>query len=308
MRSRTQIERAGTERHPDHGRVEPDAPNKPFLAVALGVGLAILTFPAVAGIPMAPFLLGLVFLALLAPALVLTRRYEGRQAMRDLLRRVLVWRFGPMRWAIIVFAMPLLTIAVAAISGTLTMPQDGWSPEITSYLMGTLIIGALILNLWEETAWGGFLQTRLMAKHGLLRAAVMTAVPFSIIHIPLSFEGDWTWSTAGLGVATVFLAAPFYRYLLGMHLLDTGGSILAIGIQHASWNEAQKIDGVHGDWQVLVAVGLLTLLVALGRRLWRGSHPIGIEQEKAAASSWLILPRQGRPGVEKHKNPAAREG
>jgi membrane protease YdiL (CAAX protease family) len=286
-----QIERAGTERYPAHGRIQPDAPTKPFLAVALGVGLGILTFPAVAGISMAPFLLGLVFLALLVPALVLTRRYEGRQAMRHLLRRVLIWRFSPMRWAIIVFAMPLLTIAVAAISGTLSMPEDGWSSEITSYLMGTLIIGALILNLWEETAWGGFLQTRLMAKQGLLRAAVMTAVPFAAIHIPLSFEGDWTWSTAGLGVATVFLAAPFYRYLLGMHLLDTGGSILAIGIQHASWNEAQKIDGVHGDWQVLVAVGLLTLLVALGRRLLR-THPIGIEQEKAAAASWLIFTRE----------------
>jgi len=43
---------------------------------------------------------------------------------------------------------------------------------------------------------------------------------------------------------------------------------------------------------VLVAVGLLTLLVALGRRVWRGPHPIGIEQEKVAAASWLILDRQ----------------
>jgi CAAX protease family protein len=241
---------------------------------------------------MAPFLLGLVFLALLAPALVLTRRYEGREALRHLLRRVLIWRFSPIRWTIIVFAMPLLTIAVAAASGTLSTPEDGWSPEITSYLMGTFIIGALLLNLWEETAWGGFFQTRVMAEHGLFRAAVLTALPFAVVHIPLSFEGDWTWSEAGLGLATVFLAAPFYRYLQGMHLLDTRGSILAIGIQHASWNEATKLDGVHGDWQVLVAVGLLTLLVALGRRVWRGPHPIGIEQEKVAAGSWLILDRE----------------
>jgi membrane protease YdiL (CAAX protease family) len=127
-----------------------------------------------------------------------------------------------------------------------------------------------------------------MAEHGLSRAAVLTALPFAVVHIPLSFEGEWTWSEAGLSLATVFLAAPFYRYLLGMHLLDTRGSILAIGIQHASWNEATKLDGVHGDWQVLVAIGLLTLLVALGRRVWRGSHPIGIEQERAAAASWLI--------------------
>ena len=291
MRTEGQIDHAARERPPDplHG---PGRPLKPFLAVAIGVGLPMLALPAIAGIQMAPFLLGLVFLALLAPALVLTRRYEGRDALRHLLRRVLIWRFSPMRWFIIVFAMPLLTIAVAGVSGTLSTLRDGWSPEVTSYLMGTLIIGALALNLWEETAWGGFFQTRLMAEHGLLRSAALTALPFAVVHIPLSFEGDWTWSEAGLGLATVFLAAPFYRYLLGMHLLDTRGSILAIGIQHASWNEAAKLDGVHGDWQVLVAVGLLTLLVALGRRLRPGRNPIGIEQEKTAAASWLILDRQ----------------
>ena len=63
-----------------------------------------------------------------------------------------------------------------------------------------------------------------------------------------------------------------YRYLLGMHLLDTGGSILAAGIQHASWNAAQNLNVVEGGdwkWQTLAAVALLTALVAIGRRLWR---------------------------------------
>ena len=292
MRPKTQTDRAAHGRPPEHAVIETDRPIKPFLAVALGVGLPMLAIPAIAGIPMAPFLLGLVFLALLAPALVFTRRYEGREAMRQLLRRVLIWRFSPLRWAVIVFAMPLLTIAVAAVSGTLSTPENGWSPEVTSYLMGTLITGALVFNLWEETAWGGFFQTRLMAQQGLVRAAVLTALPFAVVHIPLSFEGNWTWSKAGVGLATLFLAAPFYRYLLGMHLLDTRGSILAIGIQHASWNETTKLDGVHGDWQVLAAVGLLTLLVSVGRRVWRGRNPIGIEQEKTTAASWLALDKQ----------------
>lgn len=56
------------------------------------------------------------------------------------------------------------------------------------------------------------------------------------------------------GVAVVFGLAPFYRYLLGMHLVDTGGSLLAIGIQHAARNEAGDLGFVDGDWQVLAAV------------------------------------------------------
>ena len=175
MSTGTPTNRAAREHPPDQAPVDPGRPLKPFLAVAVGVGLPMLALPAIAGIQMAPFLLGLVYFALLAPALVLTRRYEGRQALSHLLRRVLIWRFSPIRWAIIVFAMPLLTIGVAAVSGTLASPKDGWSPEITSYLLGTFIIGALLLNLWEETAWGGFFQTRVMAERGLSRAAVMTA-------------------------------------------------------------------------------------------------------------------------------------
>jgi len=68
----------------------------------------------------------------------------------------------------------------------------------------------------------------------------------------------------------VFLTALIARHLLGMHLLDTGGSILAAGVQHASWNAAQKLEAVEGgdwDWQMVTAVALLTLLLAVGRRI-----------------------------------------
>jgi len=43
-----------------------------------------------------------------------------------------------------------------------------------------------------------------------------------------------------------------------MHLLDTRGSILAAGVQHASWNAAQKLEAVEGgdwDWQMVTAAG-----------------------------------------------------
>lgn len=259
-----------------------------FLAFALGVGLPLLSIPAVLEMEMAPFLLLLVFVLLLAPALFVTRAADGPGAIRRLLARNLIWRFGLGRWLVILFAMPVLTIASAAATGTFSTPDGGWLDETTTYLLGTLLVGALILNLWEETAWAGFVQTRLMADHGLLKAAILTAIPFAIIHIPLSFEKGWTWSEVGVGLGVLFAAAPFYRYLLGMHLLDTGGSLLAVGIQHASWNNAAKIDGIDGDWQAPAAAILLTVLVAVGRRMIaRESHPIGEEAEKAAAAEWF---------------------
>jgi membrane protease YdiL (CAAX protease family) len=258
-----------------------------FAVLVFGLGWSVFSIPVITGLPNEPFLLFANFFVLLASALLVTRLAGGPGAIRKLLSRLLIWRFGVVRWAVILFGVPVLTLAIAAVSGTLGPPADGWAITGGWYLFNTLIFGALILNLWEETAWGGFVQSRLMARHGLLMGSLLTAPLFAGIHIPLLFTGDWTWSDVGVGAGWVFALAPFYRYLLGMLLLDTGGSLLAIGVQHAAWNAAGSIDGVHGEWQVLVGVAVLTLLVAGGRRLQRPEDsPTGLAAEKAAAATW----------------------
>jgi uncharacterized protein len=259
-----------------------------FLLLALGIGWPLLVVPAVGGLPFEPFLLGLVYVALLGSALVVTRCADGPGAIRRLLGRAVAWRVGVTRWAVVVLAMPVLTLAVAAASGTLQDPGRSAMAAVGLYLFDILVFGTLLLNLWEETAWGGFVQTRLMARHGLLVASLLTAVPFAAIHVPLLFETGWTWSDVGGGLALLFGLAPVYRYLLGMHLLDTGGSVLVIAVQHASWNTAIRMDEVDGEWQAVVAVVLLTGLVALHRRLRHPERrPIGSEAEKAAAAQWF---------------------
>jgi membrane protease YdiL (CAAX protease family) len=265
-----------------------------FLVLALGIGWVGLSIPLLLGIPMAPFLLVMVLVALLGSALLVTRLADGPGAVRKLLSRLLIWRFSLVRWAVILFGMPVLTLAIAAVSGTLHTPEGGWMRMFGLYLFSTLIFGTLIIQLWEETAWAGFVQSRLMARHGLLIASLLTAVPFAAIHIPLQFEGDPAWSQIWMGLLILFAAAPIYRYLLGMHLLDTGGSLLAVAIQHASWNAAQKLEAVEGgtwNWQVIAALVVLTACVAVGRRVWRPErHPIGTDAEKAAAAEWVAAP------------------
>ena len=64
-------------------------------------------------------------------------------------------------------------MALAAASGTLLNPGGGWAAEVGLYLFNTLIFGALTINIWEETAWAGFAQSRLMARHGLLVGSLL---------------------------------------------------------------------------------------------------------------------------------------
>jgi uncharacterized protein len=261
-----------------------------FLLLAFGIGWPALMVPVLTELPAEPFLLVLLFLALLGPALLVTRWVDGPGAIRRLLGRTTVWRFGIGRWVVILLAMPVLTLAFAASTGTLETPERGWAFEVGFYLFSTLIFGALVANLWEETAWGGFVQTRLMARHGLLVGSLLTAPLFAAIHIPLQLGDGASWSESAFGILVVFVTAPFYRYLLGMHLMDTGGSILAIAVQHAAWNASGNLGSVEGEWQVVAAAVLLTLLVAAVRwRRPREDAPRGLAEEKATAASWTAI-------------------
>lgn len=258
-----------------------------FVTLAFGIGWPVVTVPLLAGMPADPFLLVLVFAGLLVPALVVTRITGGPGAIRRLLARATMWRFGAGRWLVILLAVPLLTVALAGVSGTLHAPENGVPTEVGMYLFSTLVFGALILNVWEEMAWGGFVQTRFMARHGLLVGSLLTAPLFAAIHLPLLFAEGWTWADVGAGFAILLVAAPFYRYLLGLHLLRTGGSVLAIGVQHAAWNASGNIDGVDGEWQSIAAVALLTVLLAvLHRRSSPAAASLRSSAEKSAAASW----------------------
>jgi membrane protease YdiL (CAAX protease family) len=283
----------GTRQAPDEdGGGARRRPLATFLLIAFPIGWAALAGPAVlTALPGEPFLVAFLLFGLLVPTLLVTRWADGPGAVRLLLSRAVRWRFGVGRWAVILFGVPALTLAIAAVSGSLRTPEQGWLGEAGTYLLFTLIVGALLGNVWEETAWGGFVQTRLMARHGLLVGSLLTAPLFAGMHIPMQFYGDWTWSGVGVQLLILFAMAPVYRYLLGMQLLDTGGSVLAIGVLHASWNASGKLGAVEGTWQVIAAVILLTALVALARMSPRSRSVRGRDAERAAAAGWLSRER-----------------
>ena len=239
-----------------------------FLVGAYGVGGPLLTIYTTASLPgTATKVVGLAFtyIGLLGSALAVTWITGGREAVIRFLRRFLQWRFGPARWAYIVFALPVLTVAFAALSGTLRSPTDGWIALVTSFLLQTFLYGALEVNIAEEGAWSGFVQSRLAERHGVLGGALRTSPLFVAMHLPLQFAAGWTWASVVLGIVVLAVMAPFFRYLLGETLEATGGSLLAVGILHAAFNASQQMD-LPGRWQFLPAMMLLAVLVGLLRR------------------------------------------
>jgi membrane protease YdiL (CAAX protease family) len=186
--------------------------------------------------------------------------------VRRLLAGVLRWRFSPWRYAVILLGIPATTLTVAALAGTANVPDD-WGAFALAYLFQTVVWGALFANVWEETAWTGFLQARLMNRHGLLAGSLLTAPWFVANHLPHSFMPGWTWHSAALNLGLLAVTAPVMRYLLGMHYLDTRGSLLAVGLQHAAFNASGSL-GLAG-WEYVGGLVVLTVLVAAARRATR---------------------------------------
>lgn len=77
--------------------------------------------------------------------------------------------------------LPPATVACAVILGDAAEVPD---PGTLAGEMVAIGVALLVVNLWEEGAWAGFLQTHLEGRHGLLTASVLTAIPSPLSTCP----------------------------------------------------------------------------------------------------------------------------
>ncbi|WP_458782085.1 CPBP family intramembrane glutamic endopeptidase [Arthrobacter sp. D3-16] len=212
-------------------------------------------------------------LILLGTAILVTGAADGRPAVRELFRRAFRWRVAPGWYLAALLALPALTVIIAAATGTFHPPAGGWVPLVANYLLNTLIIGALLGNIWEELAWTGVVQHRVMDRRGPAIAAMLTAIPFALIHLPFAFAergfSGTPWSEVAVSWAVLFLFAPFFRLLMGIAYLGTGYSLFIVGLLHASFNAsmATKLDVFDGEWQQIAALILLLGVLAAASAL-----------------------------------------
>ncbi len=219
----------------------------------------------------------LVFAALLPAAVWVTWSVDGPDGVRSLARRMVSWRFGPGWWVLALFALPSLTLVIGLGLCDTLRPVDV-APFVAAQVAG-LLVNLLLVNIWEEAAWSGLVQTRLEQRHGLVRAALLTAVPFALVHLPLQLIGDFTWQSVLTALVALVIVCALVRLMIGVFLGHTGGSVLAVALLHSVFNRSNNEEGVvagllDGDGRKLaglLAVVLLTVAVAVVTRLARRS-------------------------------------
>ena len=247
--------------------VDPDGSRFPrplmiFLGLALGVGGPLLTLSTLIQ-PDGPFIIAAVLFGLAVPALVLTHRQAGGAGVRALLgdcvRR-------PSRWwwlLLAAFGLPAVTWLIGAALGG-AQPLT-WT--LLAFYSADLIIGALVINIWEEMAWTGFFQRRAAARWGAVGGAFITAVFFTGLHLPLALGGAHSASDLATNLLYLIGVAIGVRLLIARVDGWSGRSLLVVGLLHSSFNATENLLEPAFFWvRIVVTIALGIGVVAVGRR------------------------------------------
>jgi membrane protease YdiL (CAAX protease family) len=243
-----------------------------FAAVALPAGWAFLSVPLFTGWPVDPFVLATLFLGMVPAALLLTRHGQHttvRRLLRDCLR---VPR--PIAWLV---PATLLIPVGTRLGASLTGGGEPLTTDLVLDLTVNVLSSVVIVNLWEEMVWAGFVQRTAARAYGFVRGALLTAALFVAIHLPLAFYGVEDAADLGRNLAVMAAAGVGMRLLVGALDVWGRGSILAVALLHATFNASSDLVDADHDWvryAVTLGFGLLVLLSPTLRRSHNGTEEL----------------------------------
>lgn len=119
--------------------------------------------------------------------IALTARYDGREGLRCLGRRLLPWR-SPLRWYLIVAAGYAAITVIALGTAALVQPAAATTPPWSAF--PTALAIAIVRDpgpIGEEFGWRGFALPRLLERYSPFDASVRLGLIHAAWHIPLFF-------------------------------------------------------------------------------------------------------------------------
>ncbi len=224
-----------------------------FLFAFLGTWLMILPLVLSQGgvgllpysLPEAVFQLIFIGAAYAGPALgafLITALESGKPGVRQLLRRIVLWRVGIQWYFVALFGF--LSIWLAAYNlvyrgaPVINLIQN-WSLLISVFLP-SVIFGIFVPSLGEEPGWRGFALPRLQASYGPLLGTAILGLLHGLWHLPVFFTqlgGPFTPDGFLAFVLTAMAGTTIYTWVFN----HTRTSILIAILMHASSNAATPL-------------------------------------------------------------------
>ena len=174
-------------------------------------------------------------------ALVVTGAAEGRDGVRRLLRRIVLWRVG-FRWYLFV----LLGIPAIILVSTVVMPGAlaSFDASAVPTVMFLYVVAGLFFlfaggPFFEEIGWRGFALPRLQGLYGPLVGTLILGTLWALWHLPLFLVPSWdTPHGSPLDVALFVVLAIGIAVVFTWVFNNTKGSVLITILAHGSLNMA----------------------------------------------------------------------
>ena len=172
-------------------------------------------------------------------AFIMTATTEGREGVRRLLGRLVLWRVG-FRW----YLFALLGVPLIMLLGTMVYSMSlpnlgalGGPSYLLSYLASFAFVTLLGGPLFEEIGWRGFALPRMERLQGPLLASVILGVMWALWHLPEFLVPTWAASSGGggiVGIALFPLTAITFTIVITWVFNNTRASVLLAILVHSS--------------------------------------------------------------------------
>lgn len=206
--------------------------------------------------------------ALFGPAVAafVTAATSGREAWRDLLARLTMWRV-PLRWYLIAALLPVVISLVR--TGLELLAGAPRAVHLMPISFLSLIVFALVVG--EEIGWRGFALPYLMKRFSPWLASVILGVMWALWHLPLFFMSSMPQ------YGTPF--ASYIPYLIALSVIltwlvqRTNGSVVIATVFHGAVNTFGVVivgaDAITRGWWNAISYAIAAAFI--GVVAWKGS-------------------------------------
>jgi uncharacterized protein len=207
-------------------------------------------------------------------AFIMTGATEGKDGVRRLLRRIVLWRVGFGWYLFVLLGIPaLVVLSTVVLPGALTSFD---AAAIPSTLFLYVVAGPVFLFIggpvFEEIGWRGFALPRLQRLYGPLVGTLVLGALWGLWHLPLFLIPSWdTPHGSLLDVALFVVLAMSIALVITWVFNNTKQSVLLAILAHGSLNSAAvsmyALFPAHavtdGITNVAIGFGLAALLVVV---------------------------------------------
>src|SRR5215211_263620 len=199
-------------------------------------------------------------------AFIMTGATEGRDGVRRLLRRIVLWRVGLGWYLFVLVGIPaIMVLCTVVLPGALSSFQ---ASALASTLFLYVVAGPVFLfaggPFFEEIGWRGFALPRLQRLYGPLVGSIVLGALWGLWHLPLFLIPSWDTPHGSLLDIALFVTwAVAITIVITWVFNNTKGSVLLAILAHGSINSATV--AVYGLFPApAVTSGIANVVIGFG--------------------------------------------